>query len=159
MNLRISEQSGSGANTLTATRDLYQRYGGMMLGYLTDVVKDKQLAEDYLVDIFSALPEYVEDSFSSDRGIWVQLQSLAKAKLASFFDSLQDCQVLELDMHERWTSNGSPLVQLNPLQRTVFCGVYYHHKTLSRMAVETHQTEDTVKRILREVFIIIRNDR
>jgi len=159
LKLQISEPTVPVRTRLTVTRDLYNHYGGMLLGYLTDIVKDHQLAENYLVDIFRELPEYVEDYLSSDRSIWVQLQALTKSKLSSFFNSQQDCRFVADDIHQKWSRVGSQLAGLSPLQRTVFCGMYYHQKSLSIIAHETGQSEDVVKRILREVFTMIRNGR
>jgi hypothetical protein len=159
LKLQISEPTVPVKTRLTVTRDLYNHYGGMLLGYLTDIVKDQQLAEKYLVDIFRELPEYVEDYLASDRSIWVQLQALTKLKLSSFFGSQQDCEFVTDDIHQKWSRTGSQLANMSALQRTVFCGMYYHHKSLNVIADEVGESEDVVKRILREVFIKIRHGR
>ncbi len=159
MKLQISEPVLPVRTKLDATRDVYNRYSGMMLGYLVDIVKDRQLAENYLVEIFSDFQSGVNSQFVSEQSLWTQLQQLAKSKLLSFIHSKHDCRAFEEDIHSKWTKIGSQLATLTAKQRAVFCGMYYHQKPAKVIAGEINESEEKVKQILKEVFIVIRNGR
>src|SRR5206468_8579242 len=106
------------------------------------------------------VPVYIEEYFSSERSIWVQLQSLAKIKLTSFFESKQDCKIVEQEIRYSPDSRiGNRLAQMTPLQRNVFCGLYYHNRSVAALAQELKQTEESIKRLIKEAFSIIKNDK
>lgn len=157
MKLQTNEQYIPVRSNVSFARELYDRYGSMLLGYITDVVKDRQIAENYLVDIFSELPAHIDEYSSNEHKDWLYLQSFAKSKLASIAASRQDCIAFDNSVHQKWSSLGSQLASLSPMQRTVFCGMYYHQKSLKVIAEELKQPESVIKQILREVFTIIRN--
>jgi hypothetical protein len=158
--LQISDQTLPVKNKLSATHNIYNTYAGMLLGYLTDIVKDRQLAENYLVEVFNELPDYLTDYYSAERSVWVQLQALAKSKLTSFFESKTDCKVVEEEaFHSPASRVGYRLNKLSTLQRNVFCGLYYHNKPVNALARELKQSEESIKRLLKEAFSIIKNDK
>jgi DNA-directed RNA polymerase specialized sigma24 family protein len=144
---------------LSLTREIYDRYSGMLLGYLTEVLRDRQQAETYLIEIFNELPAHLSKYYSSEKSVWVQLQLLAKAKLARFTASRKDCSQMDDELNSRWKQTGSNLAQLSTLQRTIFCGIYYHNKTINILSSELQEPEETIKRILKQAFNIIRNGR
>jgi hypothetical protein len=90
-----------GARLLTETKkndkllllhSLYNNYGAMLLGYLFEIVKDQDIAEKYLVEIFEEIA--VEpDQYYLNGSAFGQLQNLARKKLAPFYRTVEYCAV------------------------------------------------------------------
>ena len=135
--------------------DLYQRYGSRLLGYITEVVKDSNLAEQYLIAVFKEVLNKVEEVSLADNP-WIKLQRLAKSVLSSFNQA-----VLPHSFPAK--SNGSTIINsymklMNVEQQEVFCGIHYQQKNTAILAKELNKTENAVKQLLREALIIIRNE-
>src|SRR6185312_12562203 len=77
---------------------LYDAYAGMLLGYIFEVVKDRKIAEDYLVKTFSRIAENFNGVNWSEVNVWVQLQRFAKDELAPFHQALAGCETPEGDV-------------------------------------------------------------
>ena len=134
--------------------DLYDRYAGMLLGYLSEVVKDHRLAEQHLVNIFNNIPQHLSELNSAETNTWCQLQRLAKKHLmgssvANSGGHTDNGTIIELGRNKF-------LDQMTNEQQAVFCGVYYHHKTITQLATELNKPEDLIRKSLREAFAIIR---
>lgn len=134
--------------------DLYDRYAGMLLGYLSEVVKDQKQAEQHLVNIFNNIPEHLSELSSTETNTWCQLQRLAKKHLTG--SSVAD--------NGEYTGNGMTiepgrnkfLDRMTNEQQVIFCGVYYNHKTITQLAAELNKPEELIRKTLREAFAIIR---
>lgn len=141
-------------------QSLYNRYAGMLLGYLLEVVKSAPVAEQCLVEIFSDL-QFAEIQSITKPGVntFCQLQQIARRKLASFTSTVADCE--GQDTHAKGIAiKGNNIIDLmGPEQQHVFCGMHYHGKTTAMLASELNKPEDAIKRILKESFTIIRNQR
>ena len=138
------------------TRALYDRYGNLLLGYITRVVKDKKLAEEYLVEVFKEVPYQLDRLNSSNESTWLRLQLLAKQKLSSFATTLRSCSsrdFVKLD----GSNTDRYLDAMNMEQRFVFCGVYYNQQPIASLAQELGKSEENIRLILRQAFSIIRN--
>ncbi|RVT99845.1 sigma-70 family RNA polymerase sigma factor [Mucilaginibacter limnophilus] len=137
-----------------AIQALYERYAGMLFGYILDVVKDEKLAEQYLAETFSSIPLQENEFFTSDGNEYCKLQNLARTALSSFYNSNKNDS----------TENGSPkrpnsfLKLMTATQRQVFCGLYYCGKTTSGLAAELNITSTEVRKLLKEAFTIVRNN-
>lgn len=157
---QLADTTGSFPGTVQTKQSLYNSYGGMLLGYIFEVVKSTQVAEQYLVDVFNQL-QFTDIQAISKPGIntFCQLQQIARKKLASFTSTVEDCA-------EENTKTAAPAIkgnkfveQMAPEQQEVFCGVHYHGKSIPALAAELNKPEDAIRRILRESFLIIRNQR
>jgi len=69
--------------------ELYDKYAGMLLGYIYDIVKDNQLAEQHLVTIYSGLPANYHEVIPAGENTWCHLQRLAKKHLLDFTGNLK----------------------------------------------------------------------
>src|SRR4051812_25989851 len=65
-------------------RSLYDAYEGMLLGYIFEVVKDKKIAEQYLVKTFSTIADNFKDINWAETNKWCLLQRFAKGELTAF---------------------------------------------------------------------------
>jgi hypothetical protein len=138
---------------------LYNRYAGMLLGYIFDVVKDEKLAEQYLVDTFKDVSAQVDEFADGAANDYCKLQLLARKKLAPFFDTIKDCTVTDAVTNGNGTRTNKYIERMNTGQQVVFCGVHYHGKTVGALAKELNTDDDAIRRLLKEAFAIIRNNR
>ena len=145
--------------TRTQTKqDLFNRFGGMLLGYISEVVKNNQVAEQHLVDVFNQLQfSDIQDITKPGINTFVYLQAIARKKLAVFLpvDGYTNAGIPKMPIIE-----GNKFVELmNPDQQHVFCEIYYHGKTVTNLAAELNKTEAAIREMLRKAFLIIRSNR
>lgn len=139
---------------------LYNSYSSMLLGYLYEALKNKPVAEQYLVDIFNEL-QFADIQAITKPGVntFCQLQIMARKKLASYLATVNDCAD-EAKKPKGIVINGNKFIDMmSQEQQIVFCGVHYHGKTATRLSEELLKPESEIKRILKESFTIIRNQR
>ncbi|WP_316821090.1 hypothetical protein [Pedobacter gandavensis] len=137
---------------------LYDRYAGMLLGYIFEVVKDRKLAEDYLVKIFSALSLQYENSGEEGFNNWCQLLKFAKTKLQQFYAVNGDEQIYHRKGLDLVAAVNPRLDRLNESQRRVFCEIYHHGKTISALSIALNTTEDLTRKTLKEAFLIMKSN-
>lgn len=147
------ENSMAVQQTQLAVRNLYDRYGGMLLGYLVDVLKDRKIAEEYLVTIFGDLAHEVKTEFSYN---WCQLQRFAKSRLPFAADGGSSN---ETGLSVKYDQRNKFLELMSEHQKLVFCGVYYHGRTVTSIALQLNIAEEATRKILLEAFTIIRQQR
>jgi DNA-directed RNA polymerase specialized sigma24 family protein len=146
--------------TSTQTKqDLFNKFGGVLFGYISEVVKNKPLAEKYLVDIFNQLQfSDIQDITRPGINTFIYLQTIARNKLAAFTASVNE--YADTRKPSTITVKDNKFIDLmNPDQQQVFCGIHYHGKTAAQIAAELNKTEDAVRELLRESFHIIRSNR
>jgi hypothetical protein len=140
--------------TSTQTKqDLFNQFGGMLFGYISEVVKNKTLAEQCLVDIFNHLQlSDIHDITRPGINTFIYLQDITRNKLAAF--------AADTNTPATITVKGNKFIDLmNPNQQQIFCGIHYHGKSIAQIAAELNKTEDAVRELLRECFNIIRSNR
>src|ERR1700760_3209477 len=110
-------------------RALYERYGAMILGYLTETLQDQKLAEEQLVII---LGDFVGQQTHLTGGDfnWIQLHKFARAKLAklSLF-SQQDVYNVPATI-----SGNNAWHKMNADQQHVFYNSYHCVKPIALIA-------------------------
>jgi DNA-directed RNA polymerase specialized sigma24 family protein len=157
VNLNIDRPQSLSSNDVLVTRALYYRYSSWLLGYLMTVVKDYELAEQYLVEIFKEVPSRLQDFTGSNSSPWLALQLLAKSKLKEYTRALHvGKEKNNIDSAERLKFD-SYVNAMTTEQQIVFCGVYYYQKSTALLAQELNKADNEVKKILKEAFLMIKN--
>jgi DNA-directed RNA polymerase specialized sigma24 family protein len=123
----------------------------MLLGYFSEIVGDRQLAEQHLVNIFNSIPQHLNEINSGGANTWCYLQRLAKKQLSGSFvadgDGLgNSAQQRKNKFIDRMTSE----------QQLVFCSIYYNGITIQQLAKELDKTEESIRTALRGAFAIIK---
>jgi hypothetical protein len=137
----------------TTIRSLYDVYAGMLMGYIFEIVKDKTMAEDYLVKTFSSVNKQFNEINWSDNN-WCLLQRFAKNELAEFNKALKDC-----DPPANTAAPNSPNKYLNQMtneQKHIFCSFYYNKRTAAELSEELNKPEKLIRELLKEAFAIIK---
>jgi hypothetical protein len=153
MNQQI--QSTAPTNFIPA-RDLYNNYGAMLLGYISGIVNDPNIAGQYLVEVFKDLPDGLPADLEKGLSIFIRLQILARRKLEPFFETVRDCVVPEPATNGIHNQN-KYLELMTPDQQAVFCGMHYHGKSVNILSLELNKPGEEIKKILKQSFTIIRN--
>lgn len=130
--------------------NLYDAYAGMLLGYIFEVVKDRKIAEDYLVKTFSRIADNFDQINWSEINVWVKLLGVAKNELAAFYEAAEGCKTPAGALPNLY------LDQMTEDQKMVFCNIYYSKKTTGQLAEEVNKPEVEIKQLLKEAFAIIR---
>jgi hypothetical protein len=139
---------------------LYTNYACMLLGYINEVVKDKAVAEQYLIELFNELqPPDLEEILAPGANAFCRLQLLARKKLASFVTSIEACATGEEAASKKGIEGNKFITLMGHEQQLVFCGVHYHGKSIVKLAAELNKPEAAIKQLLKESFTIIRNNR
>jgi hypothetical protein len=137
----------------TTIHGLYNVYAGMLMGYIFEIVKDKTLAEEYLVKTFGSVNKQFNEINWSDNK-WCLLQRFAKNELAEFNKALKDC-----DPPATITSPNSPNKYLDKMtdeQKHIFCNFYYNKRTSAELSQELKKPEKQIRELLKEAFVIIK---
>lgn len=142
-------------NKPESLESLYQRHGGMLLGYIFEVVQDRKLAEKYLVEMFCELSQQFDQMTWNGTNSWCQLQRFAKARLAVLNADARFLKPKAVSGTVHSSCN-KYLEQLTNEQRQVFCDVYYHGKMIPVISRELNKTEDSIRKTLKEAFAIMR---
>ena len=132
----------------------------MLLGYISEVVKEPAIAEQYLVEIFNELTaKDIEEIPEQGSGTFLRLQQLARKKLSLFINTVEDCPDVKEIALKKAVQGNKFIDMMGQEQRQVFCGIHYHGKNTSQLAAELNKPEHIIRQLLRESFTIIRNNR
>lgn len=133
---------------------LYDAYGSKLMGYILALVKNRENAEECLVKIFTEIYRRKQNGTDTNpANTWCWLMELARQQITTLEEGSQ--QRLNKDFAIRLPYD-SFLNKMSAEQQLVFCGAYYHHKTVAELAAELNITEPTVRLKIKEAFTIIR---
>jgi len=155
LKLTIKKSVKLSSNDVLVTRALYYRYSSWLLGYLMEVVKDYEQAQYYLIEVFKDVPHRLDELTGTDSNPWMGLQTMAKGKLVNF-DNGPRLRKPNNATDERLRFD-SYVSAMTTEQQVVFCGVYYYQKSTAILALELNKTDQEVKQILKDAFIMIKN--
>ena len=157
---KLTKTEASLPSAMQTKQSLYNSYANMLLGYLFEALKNKTVAEQYLVDIFNEL-QFADIQAISAPGVntFCQLQMMARKKLASFLTAADECADADGKPNGLVISGNKFIDMMSAEQQIVFCGVHYHGKKTTVLAAELNKPEAEIKRILKESLIIIRKQR
>lgn len=140
----------------TSISTLYDGYADMLLGYIFEIVKDRKVAENYMVNIFNEISSTHFNKLDWDgTNTWCQLMRFAKNHLAAFDDAAAGCESPVTAISSNHTPN-KYLDRMTEQQKLVFCNFYYHKKSTAQLSKELNTPEDVIRKALREAFNIIK---
>ncbi|MBW4890556.1 hypothetical protein KXQ82_12545 [Mucilaginibacter sp. HMF5004] len=138
-------------NKPTSVHALYEEYAGMLLGYIFEVVNDMELAEAYLVKVFSTISRQFNDTNWSGSGTWLQLRRFAKNELTHFYSAVQSC-----DPADTQYPKNKYFADMTANQKHIFCSIYYHKATVAQLSAQMGEPEAYINKMLKEAFAIIK---
>ncbi|MGF7077779.1 sigma factor-like helix-turn-helix DNA-binding protein [Mucilaginibacter sp. UYCu711] len=134
---------------------LYDNYAAMLLGYINEVVKDKVVAEEYLLKTFNTIAQKNNCTNWSENNNWVQLLRFAREELIPFHDSVKGYKAPAV-VNINNSIACKYLDKMTTAQKHVFCSIYYNKKTTAELSREINKSEELIKTLLKEAFCIIR---
>ncbi|RCH56602.1 hypothetical protein DJ568_01715 [Mucilaginibacter hurinus] len=158
MNTRLQHLQTPAQLKTNAVQGLYNKYAGLLLGYIDSVVNDGEQAEKYLIETFNEVAMRFEEFSKLQGSEYCKLQLIARKKLWTFFNSLQQCDVAETIKKIAGSAFDKHISQMSDMQQKVFCGVHYHGKNTATLAAELNTTEPEIRKVLKQAFSIIRNN-
>ncbi|WP_443939271.1 hypothetical protein [Pedobacter sp. MW01-1-1] len=132
-------------------KHLYDQYGGMVMGYMFGVVKERNLAQEYLIQFFSEISTDFFDAKLTSAQVWCALYKLAKSYLS---------MVLVKGIGNEAAGTAIPVQGLQDLSsghRAVFHSVYNGEMAITELSDAQSTHPDEVKKMMRETFITMRN--
>lgn len=139
----------------TDLRSLYDKYASKLLGYILPIINNRGLAEDCVVKIFTNIYSSKNELPANTSGnIWIWLMLLANNEIAGLGDAANECRSVVNDT--AYIQSHKYLNGMSEIQRLVFCGIYYHRKTIAALANELNLSENALRLILKDAFMIIR---
>lgn len=157
MNAQLPISASMAQSKSVAVRNLYNSYAAKLLGYIHEVVQDKQVAEQYLQAVFNDVPNEIEELSKTGVNTLCRLQVMARQKLVDFIETIDDKTDRQAWQNMSWVNN-KHIALMTPLQQQVFLGIYYQCKTTSNIAKELNNSEEQIRKTLKECFTIIRNE-
>ena len=127
---------------------LYDKYAGMLLGFIRGTVQDHRRSEEILVKIISAFVLETNGQPTS----WLQLRQFAKFKLPEF-SSINN---------EKLNGNHTNNEYLNLLdeeEKYIFQMVYYQGKSINQLADLLNKSENILRNQLKSSIDKIRKAR
>lgn len=143
------------ANDSTQLQELYHNYGGMLFGYIFEVVNDNKTAEHYLLKIFTSLSKEIEHQDHQKITSWADVFKYTRNQLCHFNQTATESIGKQPEIIQDKVLHPS-LVHLDEEQRKIFCDSYYYGKTIDEISIALNQPEALIRKTLREAFIIIR---
>lgn len=154
--MQVQTPEVTGQNRSLSVNGLYNNYAAMLLGYIFEAVKNRAIAEQYLIAVFNDVPNELDEFTKPGVNAFCRLQQMARKKLVPFFEAGDGC-VQENTLQKGTATGNKYTAQMNHEQQLVFCGLHWQGKTIARVATELNKPEEAVKKILKECFTIIRN--
>lgn len=140
----------------TSISTLYDGYADKLLGFIFEIVKDRKVAEEYLVKIFNEISSTHFNKLDWDgTNTWCQLMRFAKNHLATFDTAVAGCKAPAAAISTDHSPN-KYLEKMTDQQKLVFCSFYYHKKSTAQLSKELNTAEDVLRKALREAFTIIK---
>ncbi|PJJ83222.1 RNA polymerase sigma factor [Mucilaginibacter auburnensis] len=136
-------------------KHLYNQYADKLLGYILAIVNNRPLAEDMVVKVFADIfSKNGQLAATHHTNTWSWLTALAQNQIAGLQNAANECIAVAEDGN--YVRSHKYLSKMNDIQRLVFCGAYYHRKSIALIARETGLCEIALKLALKEAFTIIR---
>lgn len=153
----ITQSQPAGVQGDAEFNTLYKDYAGKLLGYILALVKNRETAEDCLVKIFTDIYRQGQSGTNPHySNTWCWLMTLAREQITAFQGASQEYPKQNI-------KSGLPddgfLKKMSAEQQWVFCGAYYHHKSVAELATELNMPDAIVRLTLKEAFTIIREVR
>ena len=138
-------------------RTLYDEYADILFGYIYEVVKDKEMAEQYLISVFNELRWHLHEIQRPGLNTYHQLQLMTREILSDYFETIPVCKITDPEKTYLPSKPNKFLSGMTEEQRLIFCSIHYHGKSISMLAAEMNKPEEAVKKILQQAFAAIRN--
>lgn len=123
-------------------RQFYDRYAGMLLGFIRGTIQDQKRSEEYLVKIITS---FVSEGQPNNNGLstWLQLRQYAQRKLAQHASN--NGQLVTACVSRDSKHAVENLDVLSARERSIFQAVYYQGKSITNLAETLGEQENAIR--------------
>jgi hypothetical protein len=132
---------------------IYSKYSAMLFGYLIEITLDRKQAEHYLLKVYTELANNFNHT-TQEITNWTQLRRFANNLL-----SLQSDAISASEYPRPKSGRPAGVEQLSCDQQKVFQEIYNQGVTVAALALKLNQTEETIRKTLKEAFVIMKGAR
>jgi len=123
-------------------RQFYNKYAGMLLGFIQGTVDDPQRSEEYLVKIITSFVLETNSHRGNNLSSWLSLRQYAQRKL----EHQNFGKAGALSNGNRVSKHAiENLELLSAQEKTIFQAVYYQGKSISQLAKTFGMTEKNLR--------------
>lgn len=134
---------------------LYQQYADKLLGYVLATLRSRPLAEDIIVKVFTKIfSNNGEQPAYGYTNTWSWLTALVVDEMNKLSSATDECRAVSDD--NNYIQSNKYLSKMSDVQRLVFCGAYYHRKSITLLAKESGLPENDLRIALKQAFKIVR---
>jgi len=127
----------------------------MLFGYIYEIVRDNNLAEQHVINIYNYIPDHIHEFGDNLQITWHQLQRLTKSYLEHSNSAKYDYQIHNTG-YSKYDNRNRFLRLMTEEQKQVFCNAYYSGKTTAELSKELNKPEELIRSALKGAFIIIK---
>ena len=127
----------------TDLRQFYDKYAGMLLGFIQGIVQDSKKSEEQLIKIITSF--VLETKLNSDSNIstWIHLRRHAQQVLAQQNFSDRPASIGNLDQTSNLAENINNV--LTAKEQMIFHAVYYQGRAIACIAESIQEDENSVR--------------
>ncbi|WP_113653341.1 sigma-70 RNA polymerase sigma factor region 4 domain-containing protein [Pedobacter namyangjuensis] len=131
-------------------RLLYNKYSGMLLGFISQIIDDRSQAEQQMINIFKELAKNgLKNNLTTQSSVVTSWNELRKFALTY----LPVKTITQPSM-------AKPVIKqhLTEQEQQVFNIAYYQKQSVSAIAVQLKQTEDSIRETLKKAFAVMKQN-
>lgn len=129
---------------------LYNKYSGMLLGFISQIIDDRSQAELQMINVFKELAKSGLDNNLSNQATvitsWNELRKFALIYLPVKNVTQQPTTKPIIKQH------------LTEQEQQVFNIAYYQKQSVSAIAMQLKQTEDSIRETLKKAFAVMKQN-
>lgn len=131
-------------------RLLYNKYSGMLLGFISQIIDDRSQAEQQMINIFKELAKNgLKNNLTTQSSVVTSWNELRKFALTY----LPVKTITQPSM-------AKPVIKqhLTEQEQQVFNIAYYQKQSVSAIALQLKQTEDSIRETLKKAFAVMKQN-
>jgi len=131
-------------------RLLYNKYSGMLLGFISQIIDDRSQAEQQMINIFKELAKNgLKNNLTTQSSVVTSWNELRKFALTY----LPVKTITQPSMAKPVTKQ-----HLTDQEQQVFNIAYYQKQSVSAIALQLKQTEDSIRETLKKAFAVMKQN-
>ena len=131
-------------------RLLYNKYSGMLLGFISQIIDDRSQAEQQMINIFKELAKNgLKNNLTTQSSVvtsWNELRKFALTYLPVKIITQPSMAKPVIKQH------------LTEQEQQVFNIAYYQKQSVSAIALQLKQTEDSIRETLKKAFAVMKQN-
>lgn len=138
-------------------RQFYDKYAGMLLGFIQGTIQDSKNSEAHLIKIITSFVLETKLNSNSNMSTWMHLRQHAKEVLAQQNLSERPTSMTSLDQNNNRSEDHINV--LTAQESIIFKAVYYHGRSIACIAASLGEEENSIRTQLKSSIDKMRRSR